>query len=546
MVRYAELTDQSVVRYIGEAPALPVMTGVTIIDITGIECSVGWIYDALTGNLSAPTSPTTSTTDTGFMLTSSNAVISGFSMPSLPGGWSMTFTGGVAVINNVQVTIPAATVTFTSMTDHVIVIAGMNRIIARPLLSKPIASSGELVLFQVYIATAVNPSAPYAIADRRTFVDTGIRGALPLLDMVKAAQISGGTYDGAFRTNRVGDINWYFANLGLWPFCEAIPAEVQAHLDRQITLFYGASGTGATDWTTLHGTAHSGYSKWPYDVVSTGKSTPTNFYSGTVAKERADSHDSYAATFLRLAVRYATTASGGLTWWDTNYTAIKDCLYYNILLRQVPTPTASPAGYLTSTFQDTAVYPFALTMDNIEVWKAVKETLALMTSRGGTQATDAASYASYETNLLAGLQALWTSTANAAGDTEWMALGWDINADARLANQHNLWYPNLVVYPMLEAYQVPLNADADLNRQRLSRGLELIAAKAPAWWLTRNYDALPWIQNLVGMARAGALDVAMTGLSFVQRHHGRTFDGLLIHEMGWLRLTQRLLGGEDL
>lgn len=555
MIRYAELEADHSIRYIGEAADLPVMNGVTVIDVTGIPCEKGWTWDPLTGNLTPPAplreeipADSYETLKSFRMTMVSNCVLAGFPVPALPAGWTLTFSGGRALIEGRELTVPAASVVFTQMVDHVVYVNAAGRIAIRPLSSKPLPSSGELVLFQVYISTGINPSAPYAITDRRTFVDNGVRASLPLLEMIRAARITTGTYSGAFRMNRVGDINWYFANLGLYPFVEDLPTEVQAHLDRQITLFYGGSGTGSTDWATLHGTTWGAQYRWPYDLVSTGKTDATDFYSGTITKKRADSHDSYAATFLRLAVRFAKVASGGLAWWDANYTAIKDCLYYNVLVPQAPVPNGgAPAGYLTQTFQDAAVYPFALAMDNIEVYAAVRDTLALMATRGGTQATDAAAYAGYETNLLSGLRYLWTTGApNANGETDWLALGWDLNTHLPLLNQHRFWYPDLCVYPMLELYDVTLHADPDIDRQRRTKALEWISSKAPAWWLSRGFDALPWAQNLVGMAKAGALDVALDGHAFIQRHHGKTFDGLVIHEMGWLRWVQRLLAGQTL
>ncbi len=552
-VRYAEVVDNTV-RYIGEAPFLPEMKGVLIVNITGVECAIGWRYTPATNTFAPPNDapdegPTPAYSEASFQMTmQSNAVLSGFPQPALPGsGYTITFTGGRVSIQGKEYAIATKALTFSSHVDHVVYVNPTGGLATRPLTTKPLPTADELILFQVFISDAVDPTRPYSIADRRTWLDTGVRGALPLLDMVKAARITTGAYAGAFRMNRVGDINWYFANLGLYPFVEDIPTEVQAHLDLQISLFYGAGGTASTDWATLHGTTWNNQFRWPYDVVSVGKTDATDFYSGTVTKRRADSHDSYAATFLRLAVRYALTASGGLTWWDSNYAAIKESFYNNILLRQLPAPNGgAPAGYLTQTFQDLAIYPFCLTMDNLEVYRGLKDAFALMTSRGGTQATDAASFAGYLTNLENGIKWLWNMGANDKGATEWLARGFDSVAGAPLVNNHTAWYPDLVIYPMVGLYGAPLHADPDLNRQRLTKGLEWIATKAPAWWLTRNYDASPWVQNLAGMAKLGAIDIAEDGYQFIQLHHARTFDLLYIHDMGWLRYVQRLLAGESL
>jgi hypothetical protein len=448
--------------------------------------------------------------------------------------YALSFTAGSGTIDGRPVTWDAATVT-TPAENALIVVNAAGTIVARAAgYPEPLPSATELVLARTYVDIPTYGARIYAVIDSRTYSTGSPRAPLGLLDRVKAAKITSGTWSGATALNDIGDINWYFANLGLYPFVEDVPTQVLDHLNIQITAFYGASGTASTDWTTLHGTTHSGYQKWPYDVA-TPRATPV--------KKRADSHDSYAATFLRLAVRYARVASGGLTWWDTNITAIQDCLYYNILLRQRNTG----GGYLTETFQDATVYPYCQTMDNIEVYAGTKAALDLMTERGGAQATWAAGYSSAASNLLLGVQTMWKTTANAAGETGWMSVRWDNAAASADTNQMTRFYPDLAVGVYGEVFGVALNSASSIARERLITTLGYLDAKAPSWWRSRQYDLFPWGLLAAAAAKMGLRATAQEWLAFVQRHVALDGTGyFLIQDVGWARYVERTLSGDVL
>jgi hypothetical protein len=476
------------------------------------------------------------------ILTGPNVVLSGgdWQIRDLSAlSYQLTVSGGVGVINGASVRWATTTVTTPAVNSLVYVDAsGMVRVRAAGA-PETLPPSGELLLQRAYVDVATYGTRIYAVADSRTWARRTPRAPLYLAERVAAAKITSGPWAGATAINGTGDINWYFANLGLYPFVETLPTQVKDHLDVQIAKFYGSSGTAnsAPTWNSVHGTTYGGspnYLRWPYDVT-----TPR----GTPGVKRADSHDSYAATFLRLAVRYATVASGGLTWWDTNIAAIQDCAYYNILTRQ----RFVGAGYLNETFQDASVYPFCQTMDNIEVYVGLKAALDLMTARGGAQATWASGYSGSPANILAGIQAMWSSSANAAGETEWLSVAWDNGASAKLTNELTRYYPDLAVGVFAAVFGVPLSSTTTTAQTRLTRALALLDAKAPHWWLSRAYDLFPWGMLATAATRLGLREVGAEWLEFVRRHHANDATGYLyIHELGWARLIERLLEGDTL
>jgi hypothetical protein len=456
-----------------------------------------------------------------------------------PLSYQLTVTAGTGVVQGVAVRWPETTVTVPAVNALVYVdAAGAVRVRAAGI-PETLPPANELLLQRAFVDVAVYGTRIYAVADARTYASPTPRAPLFLRDRVAAAKITSGAWSGATAVNDIGDINWYFANLGLYPFVEELPTQVLDHLNVQISKFYGASGTAnaSPTWNSVHGTTYGGtpnYLRWPYDVKSP---------RGTPVVARADSHDSYAATFLRLAVRYARVASGGLTWWDTNIAAIQDCAYYNLLTRQ----RFIGAGYLNETFQDATVYPFCQTMDNVEVYVGLKAALDLMTERGGSQATWAAGYSGAPGTILDGIRDMWSTSANAAGETDWFSVAWDNGASAKLTNQLQRFYPDLGVGVFGAVFGVAVGATTAANIARVTRSLALLDAKAPHWWTSRQYDLFPWGMLATAAVQLGLREVGEAWLAFVRRHHAQDSVGYLyIHELGWARTIERLLAGDVL
>lgn len=452
--------------------------------------------------------------------------------------YQITVTAGRGIIEGRTVLWPQTTVTCPAANGQIYVDAsGTVRVRAAGSPEQLPAQHAELLLWRTFVDISVYGPRIYAIVDSRTYQRLTPRAPLYLRERVEAAKITSGTWAGATAVNDIGNLNWYFANLGLYPFVEELPTQVLDHLNVQITKFaHPSTGTGATDWTALHGTAHSDQYQWWYDVHDP---------RGTPSKVRADSHDSYCATFLRLAVRYARTVPGGLAWWDANITPIQEAIYRNHLIRQ--RLVNGGAGYLNETFQDPAVYPFCQTLDNVEVYRGLKDALDLMTARGGAQATWAAGYAGTVPNILAGIQSMWSEAANALGDTKWLSVAWDNAANAKLVNEMTTFYPGLTIGVPAAVFDVPLHGTPSIAMERLSALFDHLNGKAPGWFATRRYDLYPWGIVAAAATKVGYRDIGEAWLSFVQRHQARDAVGYFqIQDIGWARYIERLLEGERL
>lgn len=493
-----------------------------------------------------------------------NAVVSGLTVPTATRTLTVTLPGGLARFAGYVTSIAGQTFTFANAAASGVIRARRS---TRQLDFVPfpvsLPSSDDLILCEVYVNPLSNPSSPgvYAIYDRRTKEDDGHRGSLDTLGQLRASVVMGGVYDGALRQGPVGDIVWYFGNLALVPFCDdpTMASLIEGHLNAQVRLLYGSQGTNVTDWTTLHGTPHTDQIRWPYDVTSTNRSTATDFTSGTIAKKRADSHDAYAATFARLAVRYAQVGgAAGQAWWSAldgggqaNYQAVYDALYWNCIVRTVTIPGAG--GALTTTFQDPSLYGYLLTIDNFEVYQALAATSAYLGTLTGAPFTTWAPFlATWAGNVLNGLRAMWRWQAgdeNARGEIEYAACYWDVAAGRPLLNDHQRWYPDLVVYGLAPLYGVTWHTDPDINRRRMNQGYQWLIQYAPFWWRSRNYDLFPWAALLAGAAAMGFRSYVDEGIAFIQNHHALgepqgTLDWLQVDALGHIQMAIRLLAGD--
>lgn len=454
--------------------------------------------------------------------------------------YEIAVAAGVGVISGSMVSWAASRV--ITPAENALIVVGTDGIVRARVAGSPelLPTSPELLLLRTYVSRPTYGNRIYAVAESRTFYRAVPRSPLCLLDRVKESVIASGTWANAVAMSATGDINWYFANLGLYPFCEELPTIVKNHLDVQIAKFYGGNGTAnaSPTWNSVHGTTYGGapnYLRWPYDVA-TPRGTPT--------VKRADSHDAYAGTFLRLAARY-WKVTGDSTWWDANVTAMQDALYYNIETRMRLVNNA--AGYMVDTFQDATVYPFNQTLDNMEAYRGVFDALAVMTARGGAQASWAAARSGLASNILSGIQSQWSTAANAAGESNWMSAAYDIGAATKLSNPLTRFYPDLTIAVPAAMYDVPLHGTNSIARERLAAAFSWLNTKAPTWFMSRKYDLYPWGLVAAAAAKVGFADLAERWLTFIQTHHVHDAPGyVLIHDVGHARYVQRVLQGDVL
>src|SRR3990172_2295194 len=206
-------------------------------------------------------------------------------------------------------------------------------------------------------------------------------------------------YNGAFRYAANNGILWYFSNLGLYHLVEHIPDKIKTYLNVYI--------------------ANLTNSYYAVDVFADSNAKlDVNTTTGAPDPPRPpDSHDSYAATFLMLAVRYLR-ATQDCAWLDevnsrfneTNLQTLLNIATSN-LTTQVKTeawciahgfPVNYPNGHntlLVSTFQngfraeDSLTYDFSFTADNAEVYRGLKDFGDLLEDLGDPNATNILQFA---------------------------------------------------------------------------------------------------------------------------------------------------------
>lgn len=435
----------------------------------------------------------------------------------------LMITSGTGVLNNRVINWVNTPVT-TSAANSIIFVTP-NGIVSSSVTNGAFIaeSDNKLILHRSFVDVPNFGSRIYAVEGSKTYNRISPRGELNtyrLQDYV----VTTGDYSGsvAMDTSK-SRVQYYFANVALLNFVKEYPEIVRGHLDNQILRHYATgTGTGETDWVTLHGTTWATYFHWPFDV---------NDPTGTPVKVRADSHDSYAATFALLAVKYAREVPGGLAWWDANFQSILNALYYNILIRE----RFVGAGYLTSVYQDLAVYDTLLTFDNMEVYAAVREAFKLMNERGGTQATEAATYAGTQTNILNGLRDAWTGT-NSGGHTRYAYSG-----SAWITNNLEKLYPDLSVHSGYALYDIPETLASAVSDRgaRQGRANDILLNLAEGWYNTRQYDLFPNGYVPASLVSTGHEDIGYEYLEFVATHVA--YDAPLrygVNEIGWVKRIQ--------
>lgn len=396
----------------------------------------------------------------------------------------------------------------------------------------PLPPLDQIPLMRAYAEEKTYGPGIYSVLDVRTLLGERPEANLRLKERLLEARVTEGPWAGAVRVNKLGYINWYFANLGLLGFVEELPEVVEAHLSVQVRAFYHPqTGTGEADWQALHGTAWNNYYAWAYDVEADADGT---FKVGK--KRRADSHDSYGSTFAFLAVAYARSGAAGEAWFAANIEPIKRAIYYNHLTRLNPIPNAAaPVGYWTSTFQGKGIWDVSYTMDNVEVWAAL-HAVALYLEEKGLEPDFLKSAKDAAQNVLSGLQGAWDEADG--GKLRYMV--W-LDSGTWEPNSLTHWYPDLTVHPVVALWQPPLHADTDISRRRLDAAMAQMS-RVPSYWKTRDYDAFPWAYATAAAVRAGNHTLGRENLSFLARHFWHDVEGtLLVNEMGFLRLIQKWL-----
>ena len=320
------------------------------------------------------------------------------------------------------------------------------------------------------------------------------------LSLVRQVRIAAGPLAGAFVVAPQGYVNWYFANLGLYPFVERMRAEVQAYLSLVLSRLDPATATIA-------------------DVVPDYTRDPQAPDIGRLQPQ--DSDDAYAATLLALAARYDAVWHDD-AWWLTHVPALKRVARRNILALQKPTG-------LTRTFQD-ITRPGAevsYLMDNCEAFDGLSQFAARLQKRGDG---DAARFALGARRIATGVAGLFDADAGRFRPSD---------ADSATGSR---FYPDATaqVFPQLCGV-----AGKGLGRTQYDAGWATLNRLAPDWSKATR-DAYPWmVLGHVAALRGGSdARAAKLQMAAVRELYRKAPARVTINEIGYYARAAKALAGQ--
>jgi hypothetical protein len=267
-------------------------------------------------------------------------------------------------------------------------------------------------------------------------------------------------------------LNWYHANIALYPFVETDKARVLAYMQ----LYLNQLNQLEAGQSTLK------YRPRDVDLLVSNFSA-WHYY-------HPDSDDAYAGTFLLLAGKYRRTYPSD-TWFQANLAKLKNIAYHNILLQ-------IKSNGLTRTFQDgvsSASYDgsqisnsVGYLMDNVQAWAGLNELVLALEADPNETASERTYYRSFRDALLLAIHSqLWDSVNSC-----WKPA--DATFDYRCDNvlyAFPPFYPHIQCQYFPELYDLPYPGDSVETQRRYNF----------AWtWLESNFRTAsgvltPWTQS---------------------------------------------------
>lgn len=299
------------------------------------------------------------------------------------------------------------------------------------------------------------------------------------LQKLDVLRVQSGPLAGAYRAAPEGGINWYFANVGLYFFVADRPNETREYLERFLAEIDPATS-----------------------VISDVDSLQT------FARIPADSHDAYAATYLRLAARYVFV-TGDERWAKDRLDQLKNITYRNILQSLRPFRD----GSLTETFQGKTQQrglATAYLFDNCEVYSGLQAFVDLLTL---LKDDERSYFASFLPDLLRGINALFDE-----GRSSWRYVD-------RQSEEAYRMYPHGLAQIAALVNSVPVSTTrkrAGFELLRLLSRTELAQPPDPFYWLIRWASVL--VEENVPMARSAEIPTAIHELGYYKgvRDHSST------------------------
>ena len=299
--------------------------------------------------------------------------------------------------------------------------------------------------------------------------------------------ITSGPYAGAYIVAPAGQLNWYFANVGLRGFVQQFPAQIKAYLNIYLANM-------RADYTIQ-------------DVDDPLAAAPQLV--------EPDSNNSYAATFISLAVAYVR-ASNDTAWFSANFPQVRVMAEYNLIRNRY-------ANGLTYPFQNKSTYDEALLEDNCEVYAALSDLASYLQANGDP--TDATYYQTEASDTLVGIETLFNRRANS----------WYVSYPQVALT--TACYPDMVSQVFAQAQGVPVPASwqaagyAYLNAHELN-------------WPTTLCGGFPWALLGYVAALRGDTVRAEKQIAFIRSlaQNPQERGTLSINELGWYARTQVVLG----
>jgi hypothetical protein len=314
---------------------------------------------------------------------------------------------------------------------------------------------------------------------------------------IKALRIPTGPYAGAFELAPNGRLNWYFTALGLLPIVQFLNA---ADLELHIRSYLDVYLRNLTTTSTIDDV------DFPFGRANTNSFT----------KVLSDSDDSYAATFLSLAVRYVR-ASRNWAWWEANKARMKDMAYRNLGL------TSKRTG-LTSVFQAPRSQTNSLgyLMDNCEVYRGLRDFASLLRER--SELTDANYYDLLAANTASGMVGLFNVANSAFTPSDGSPL------------PESSFYPGTTCQVYAQAFGVSELAPL------FDRGWAFLEARTPRWEDGR-YDPYSWAILGYVAAKRGNVVQARAQLASIEKTFAANRGMVTINELGFYQRTKSVLAG---
>lgn len=304
-----------------------------------------------------------------------------------------------------------------------------------------------------------------------------------------------GPYAGACRLSVDGPVNFYFANIGLYPLVADAPTEVRNYLDAYLRLCDPVDGT--------------------IDDIAPDES-----------RLAADSHDAYSATFLRLASRYVEV-TGDKDWWTSAVRLMKIMAYHSIALQM-------KAGGLVRVFQKGRGPAVGYLMDNCENYRGLMD-FARMLARFGDP--DAAYYRRVANSVASGISALFDGPR----------VGWRL-ADA-VPVSAGVWFPDGVaqMFPQMTgvvSFSVAPRGNISSRREQRERCRVAARLCRQSWKAASSHDLYTSLlyAHYLASCQGQVAQARRIYLALLPRIEEGLAGDVQIHVLGYAVLVSREVG----